>query len=427
VPAIPVAHAVPVPEDPGPQPSTTGRGSMTTPLMLAGLEFSLDTASLDALETVTRAVTKAQVAEWFDRYRGTEEVALLSTCHRVEILLLVRSLDEVDRWRDVLPGRRGSWRSRDGREAVHHLFRVAAGRESLAVGEGEVRHQVRAAERSILSRHPRPVLRDLFVGAVGTAEEVRPSVPLSCSIASIAASRLLDLVGRSDPHVLVVGSGTVGRQVAECLAPFARVTLVFHQRSPDETFLRATGARAVPLDRLGEALAGSDAVVTAAKFGNHGLHASELPRDRPLVLVDLGVPRNVDPGVQELPNVRLIDLAELHARTGGSPSMHADDRRVEELAEKHSDRLERLLLEPWIGDYRRAAEAVRRSELDRARPFLGALDPAQWIAVERLTQRLVARLLSSPTERIRSLPPGPDGDALRRLAIELLRLPSADP
>ncbi|MGC2035171.1 MAG: hypothetical protein WA761_06985, partial [Thermoplasmata archaeon] len=70
---------------------------MTTPLMLAGLEFSLDTASLDALETVTRTVTRAQVAEWFDRHRGTEEVALLSTCHRVEILLLVRSLDEADR------------------------------------------------------------------------------------------------------------------------------------------------------------------------------------------------------------------------------------------------------------------------------------------------------------------------------------------
>jgi glutamyl-tRNA reductase len=400
---------------------------LAAPLALFGLEFSLATASLDALEVVARSVTKAKVREWFSEFPGTEEVALLSTCHRVGLVVLARYPEERDRWQNVLPGRRDSWKLREGRDVVRHLFRVAAGRESLAIGEAEVCQQVRSAGSFIESRHPRPVLRELFVGAASVADEVIPFAPAATSIASIAASRLLDLVARPLPHVLVVGSGIVGRQVAECLASSARVTVVFHQKPPEEEFLRVTGARAVPLDRLREELATSDAVVTAAKFGNHGLHAFDLPRDRPLVLVDLGMPRNIDPGVHELPNVRLVDLEELYALSGGSAAKDADDLRVEELAGRFSDRLERLLLAPWIDAYRRAAEEVRRAELAHAGRFLGRLAPDQKVAIDRLTQRLVTRLLALPTERIRSLPPGPEGDLQRRFAVELLRPRPPDP
>jgi glutamyl-tRNA reductase len=397
------------------------------PLSLFGLEFSLETASLDALEAVTRAVTRARVASWFARFSGTEEAALLSTCHRVELTLLVRFPEELGRWQDVLPGSGSSWTVREGRDAVHHLFRVAAGRESLAVGEAEVREQVRAAAGSVQSRYPRRVLRDLFVRAAEAAGEVISSVPATPSIASIAARRLLELVGRPSPRVLVIGSGTVGRQVAEHLASRARVTIVFHQRPPDDVFLRTTGARAVPLHRLTEELTATDAIVTAAKFGTHGLRAPDLPRDRPLVLVDLGVPRNIDPSVRELPNARLVDLEELHALPGRSIGPDDQDRRVEELADRCSDRLEGSLFEPWIDAFRRAAEDLRRSELANARPFLGRLDPSQELAIERLTRRLVARLLLSPTVRIRSLPPGLEGDRMRRFATELLDPDSAGP
>ena len=376
---------------------------------------------------MTRAVTQARVSDWFSRFSGTEEVALLSTCHRVELTLLVRVPEELDKWQDVLPGSRSSWRVRQGRDAVHHLFRVAAGRESLAVGEAEVREQVRAAAGSVQSRYPRRVLCDLFVRAAEAVGEVPPSVPATPSIASIAARRLLELVDRPTPRVLVVGSGTVGRQVTEHLASRARLTIVFHQRPPDDGFLQTTGARAVPLHRLTEHLTATDAVVSAAKFGSHGLRASDLPRDRSLVLVDLGVPRNIDPRVRELPNARLVDLEDLHALRGRSTEPDDQDRRVEELANRCSDTLEASLLEPWIDAFRRAAENLRRSEVANARPFLGTLDPSQELAIERLTRRLVARLLLSPTERIRSLPPGPEGDRMRRFATELLDPDSVGP
>jgi glutamyl-tRNA reductase len=396
-------------------------------LVLFGFEFSLDTASIDALEAVARSVTRTQVREWFSGLPGTDEVALLSTCHRVELVVLARFPEDRDRWQGLLPGAEESWKLREGREVVRHLFRVAAGRESLAVGEAEVRQQVRAAGSSVESRHPRPVLRELFRRAAEAAEEVGSSVVPARSIASVATSRMLDLIADPLPRVLVVGSGIVGRQVTECLASSARVTLVFHQNPPEEEFLRAQGARAVPFDRLWGELATSDAVITAAKLGNRGLKASDLPRDRPLVLLDLGMPRNIDPDVRTLSNVRLVDLEELHASPGSRSLDDAHDLRVEDLAARFCGRLDRLLLEPWVDAFRRAAEEVRRSELAQAGSFLGNLDSDQEAAVERLTQRLVNRLLAAPTEWIRSLPPGPEGDLLRRLAFELLRPHIADP
>ncbi len=427
LPTAPAMHAGPPGPAVSPYDSSRDAGPLVTPLSLVGLEFSLDTASLDALESVSRTVSRVRVAEWFARFSGTDEVALLSTCHRVELVLLLRFREELDRWWGALPGNRSSWTIREGREAVHHLFRVAAGRESLAIGEAEVRHQVRAAGFSVETRHPRPVLQDLFARAAEAAERVAPTVPPSRSIAAVAAARLLRLVPRPNPRVVVVGSGTVGRQVVESLSASARVTVVFHQKPPPEPFLDSTRSRAVSLAHLTQEIASSDAVITAAKFGNHGLHATDLPRDRPLVLVDLGVPRNIDPGVRELPNVRLVDLEELHALSGGMSATDDGDARVEELAERFSDRLERQLLEPWVDAVRRAAEEVRRAELAHARTYLGPLDPDQEAAIERLTQRLVARLLVGPTERIRSLPPGPEGDLPRRIAFGLLRAPSAEP
>jgi glutamyl-tRNA reductase len=398
-----------------------------TPLALYGLEFSLDTASLDALETVARSVTPTQLGAWFARFRETEEAALLATCHRVELTLLVGSLEEVDRWRAALPGDRGSWTVREGREVIHHLFRVASGRESLAVGESEVRQQVRAAGRLIHSRHPRPVLHELFAAAVTAADQTGSPGTSAPSIAAIASKRLLELVDQPRPRVLVVGSGLVGRQVTERLAPVAQVTLVFHERPPEEAFLLTNSARAAPLARLSKELAECDAVVTAAKFGHRGLRAADLPRDHPIVLVDLGMPRNIDPGVRSVPSVQLVDLEELHRRSGRPLASDSSDGRIEQLADQFADRLELILWEPWIDAFRRAAERIRRSELSVARPFLGSLSPDQETAVDRLTVRLVGRLLSAPTERLRSLPPGPEGDLQRRMLLDLLRPDLEDP
>ena len=203
--------------------------------------------------------------------------------------------------------------------------------------------------------------------------------------------------------------------------------MLYHHHLPDDDFLRATGARAAPLEQLPQELVGADAVVTAAKFGGRSMRASELPRDRPLVLMDLGMPRNVDPEVRLLPNVRLRRPRGVAGPLLSDDPPDGADVRAERLADRCYESVERRLLEPWIAGIRRAAEAVRRTELGAAREFLGTLDSDQERAIERLTRRLVDRLLVPPTDRIRALPPGPEGDLRRRLAAELLRPAPGDP
>ena len=390
------------------------------PLGLCGFELSLDTASLDVLDAVARSLDGPRIKDWFDSSSGAEEVALLATCNRVELVLAFRSPTEGDQWLRRLPGDAGSWRPRTGRELVQHIFEVAAGQKSLALGEREVRLQVRAAAHSTLSRHPRPVIRELMESAAAAADEIAPSVPPARSIAALAASKLLEQVAFPFPRVIVIGAGSVGRQLTELLAGSARVTLVYRSRPPDERFLRTTGARAVPFTRLAEELGVADAVITAAKSGNRCLGPADLPALRRLVMIDLGVPRNIDPAVRGVPNVELFDLEGLRSLRTPSSRDDAADAALSGLADRFWARFELLALEAWVDALRRSIEELRRSELEVARPFLGALTVEQEVAVERLTQRLVAQILLAPTERLRSLPTGPDGEQLRRFALALL-------
>jgi glutamyl-tRNA reductase len=227
--------------------------------------------------------------------------------------------------------------------------------------------------------------------------------------------------------VIVVGAGAVGRQVVECLAGSARVTLVYRARSPRPEFVQATGARTVRFDSLADELARADAVITAIKSGSPCLRRSDLPRDRPLVLIDLGMPRNIDPEVRTLPNVRLVDLEELHARFASAGSNPEQDAAVASLAEAYLETLRGELWEPWVSAWLRSAEVVRRREVANARRFLGTLTPEQEAAVDRLTHRLLTRLVVPPAQRMRSLPVGPDGDHDRQLVLRLLGPDLDDP
>lgn len=388
-------------------------------LVVAGYECSLATTSLEQLEGVAAAADRAWLGDRAGSLEGTLEAALVRTCCRCELLVVARSASDVERWRSVLPGEPGAWCVRTGREAVRHLFRIAGGLESIARGEREVRLQVRAAAATVWSRHRDRLLRDLLQAAADAADETAPTVPSSRSIAALAATRVLELSGRPFPRVVVLGSGAVGRQVTEHLAPSAKVSLVYRSRPPDERFLRLTGARAVRTDALAAEVALADAVVTAAKSGGRCLGPEDLPRDRPLVLVDLGVPRNVDPAVRGRPGIRLVDLEEL-GTLPDAPADRAIEASLKERADRAHVHFEIAALEPWIGTLRREAEKLRRRELGVAQGFLGPLTREQQSAVDRLTRRLVDQLLRAPTVRLRSAPPGEEGDRLRRVAVALL-------
>lgn len=389
---------------------------------LVAFECSLATTSLDALEALDRRVTPEQLKEVFGRTKAISELVVLRTCHRFEVYCWTSAPPKVSEALEGVLGHGADWRTHQDDSAVQHLFRVAAGLESMALGEREVRDQVRSASRKVLSRYPRPVLRPLILRAVQTAERLAPSVPSSRSMAALAASRVLEETAQPFPRILVVGTGVVGRQVAELLAPYGRVTLVYRTRAPDAEFLRATAARATPWECLADELALADVVVTAVKTGGRIIGPEALEsRRRPLVMVDLGLPRNVDPALRDHPSVRLLDLEQLHSRLPGVVLTDFEET-VETQALATANDLVAKGFESWVDAYRRESERIRAELLSQAHASLASLTEAERETIDRLTRRLVARLLAGPTQGLRSIPPGSEGNERRRWAAELLRL-----
>ncbi len=389
---------------------------------LAIFECSLATTSLDTLEALDRRAAFERQKEIFAGAKEISELTALRTCHRFELYCWTQA--PLRAWRHFEPvvGSDGAWRTHQDDAAVMHLFRVAAGLESMAVGEREVRDQVRAAASNVLSRSPRAVLRPLFLRSVRAAEEMTPRVPTSRSIAAVAASRVLEETAHPFPRVLVVGSGVVGRAVAELLAPYGRVTLVYRSRPPEASFLRATNARAVPWENLTEELGVADVVVTAAKTGGRIIGSAALAsRRRPLVAVDLGLPRNVDPALKDHPALRLIDLEGLRSRIPAT-SLTEVEQAVVANARAAARDVAASGFESWVDAYRRESERVRAELLSEAQSSLTELTNAEREAVDRLTRRLLTRLLGGPTQGLRSIPPGSEGDERRRWAVDLLRI-----
>ncbi len=408
----PVARGVPADRVPG----------EAAPRLVA-VEWSLATTGLATLEAIDRRLAIPALRECFEHRLAVQELLPLRTCHRFELYCWTADPETALAALAELGGRPTAARVHRGLDAVVHLFQVTAGLESTAVGEREVRDQVRAASRRGWSRAPRAVLRPLFERAVAAAGSVAPSVPPSRSIAALAAARALAEAPVPFPRVLVVGTGVVGRAVAEQLASYGRVTLVYRSRPPEAEFLRATDARAVPWDGLGAEIALADVLVTAVKTAGRIIGPAEVEgRRRPLVAIDLGMPRNVDPSLELRPGVRRIDLERLRDRLPATPPPNATDQ-VASLAREAALDLVRAGHEAWIDTFRRASEQLRRQLLAEPDPTLGTLSESQRAAVDRLTRKLTTRLLEAPTEELRALPPGPEGDERRRWAAELLRLP----
>lgn len=358
------------------------------------VELSLATSSLEGLERAQARLTPEFVSALFARHSEIEELAVIRTCHRIGLVVLDRERDPMG-WRDLLGGPAPTWEARFGSDAVHHLFRIAAGLESLAKGEREVRDQLPRALSSLHSRHPRPVVADALRAALRSAQATDDAHPFRQSVGLLAAERILTEVGRASPKVVVIGTGTVARQVAHALSSRARVAVAYRSHAPTPAFRRETDARPVPFSHLPDELPATDAVVAATKSGQervldaHDVHG----RATRLVVVDLGVPRNVDPRLRAEPMVRLIDLEELYA---GRPEEGVDgalDRSVAEAAARHFRSMRHELGQPSIDEEMRAAEAVRRAELARGRPHLGELSPAQEAALDRLTRRLTEKLV----------------------------------
>lgn len=319
-----------------------------------------------------------------------------------------------------------------GEEVVEHLFAVASGLDSMILGEPQILGQVRDAyEIAAAHRATGPILSWVFSHALKAGKQVRSDTEISRSAVSIsyAAVELArkvfgSLAGRS---ILVVGAGKMGELAARTLFDHGLSDVVVTNR----TFARAAelaerfGGLAAELDRLPELVARADVVVTSTGAPGFVLTPSLVKqamrgrRNRPLFVIDIAVPRDVDPLVQRLDNVFLYDIDDLQAVCAAN----LEERRREVTRAQKIIDAEMAAFRAWwanlgvvptISSLRRQAEEIRQIELKKALGRMGDLSERQQSTLEALTSAIVNKLLHQPITRLKTQADvGDDGQYVR--------------
>jgi glutamyl-tRNA reductase len=324
--------------------------------------------------------------------------------------------------------------------AASHLLAVTSGIDSAVLGETEIQGQVkRAWEAARDEQAAGPVLNLLVRHALEAGKRARTETGIGRNIASasqaavaMASARLGGMAGRT---VLVLGAGEMGEGMAVALAGAGVADVLVANRTPAKAdqLAERVGGRAVPVSRLPTHLTGVDLMLTST--GAQALmldHAELVPvmaarPDRPLLIVDIAVPRDVDPTVADIDGVTLLDMDDL--RDFAELGVAERRREVAKVEAVLNDELERYLgatsareVAPVIVALRDRAEAVRLAEVERLRSRLDDLDPRQADAVEAVTRGLVAKLLHQPTVVLKDAAGSPRGDRLVAALRELFEI-----
>jgi glutamyl-tRNA reductase len=373
------------------------------------------------------------------------EAVALSTCNRTEVYLVDehdgaerRALEAlaVRAGIDVAELRRSTYAVENEAAAVH-LFRVAAGLDSLIPGEAQILGQVRAAyEAACVVDGVGPTLHRLFGQALRVGRRVRTEtaiaenpVSISSAAAELAERLLGNLGGR---QVLVIGAGKMADLAAVNLVARGAESIVVANRSPESAarLARRFGGRAVGLDALEAELERADVVVASTSsegqvVGAPAVEQALARRDgRPLSFIDIAVPRDLDPAIGKLEGCHLYDIDDLQSVVDASVASRREEAvRAEEIVAEEGERFvewwRSLDVVPAIASLRAHAESIRRAELERAESRLGSLSPSQRRAVESLTAQIVNKLLHLPTVRMKEAAAEADGvayaDAIRHL------------
>jgi glutamyl-tRNA reductase len=387
------------------------------------------------VELRERAALDRDQAEQLARTLAGErgEAVCLSTCNRTELYLAGGDADEAEaRAEDALLSLEEQlapalYRLRDEAAALH-LFRVAAGLDSMVPGEGEILGQVRAAyelgtTRTILDRLFRQALHAGRKARVETAIGESPA-SISSSAAALAEQVFGELRGRK---ILVIGAGKVGDLAARNLLSRGAEIAWIANRSADRAaeLAQRTGGETLSLEDLDRQLVDADVVVSSTSSADWILRREQVERamrarrGRPLFLIDLAVPRDLDPSIHELDGCYLYDIDDLQAVVAETlAGRRREAERAETIVAAEAERFREwqasLDVVPAIASLRARAEEIRAAELERAK-----LTDAERRAAESVTSAVLNKLLHLPTIRMKQAAAAADGviyaDAVRHL------------
>ena len=352
--------------------------------------------------------------------------AVLSTCNRTEVYLAsARGIGDHRPIVALLSAIKGDvamegapFFAVSGKDAARHLFRVAAGIDSMVIGESEILGQVRSAFTAATAANTHsPVLSRLFHSAIRVGRRARTqtnigryAVSVSSTAVALARQTLGDL---SDKTVLVVGAGEAGKLTAGNIAGIGVGRMLVTSRSTERANDIAASLHGTPIayDERGAAIADADIVISSTAAHDFVIDramiegAMALRPSRPLLLIDIAVPRDVDPSAREVPGVHVYDIDDLQ----NVARQNLDLRRnevgqaellVEEEVTKFADWLRSLEVVPTVSSLRARAEAVRLAELERtlSKTTMNAADRKR---VEAMTAAIVKKLLHAPISRLK--------------------------
>ena len=396
------------------------------------------------------SLNKEQLPEALSAMSGQQVGGvILSTCNRSEFYTLDLPNDDpetaADRVKKFLVERFGiSLLDIDrylyvyrGYDCIHHLFRVSSSLDSMILGEEQIIGQVRDAyEAATTAGTAQGPLAQLFQQALRVGRRVRRETGISRNAFSVsracvemAKSVLGDL---SSSRVLVVGAGEAGELAAEVLSLSGVTDITVTNR----TFQRAEelaanlSARAVPFDRMPKALQDTDIVIGCTGSPGYVLRADLIGNtmaarpDRPLLLIDIAVPRDIDPEAAQVKNVFLNDVDDLESATQASREKKAREAEwAEELATDEAQQFRQWCLDlealPTVIKLRNRADQVRSFELNKTlRKLNGRLDKEALESLDAMTRAIVNKLLHDPTMFLKERK-GPDE---LKVAREIFRL-----
>jgi glutamyl-tRNA reductase len=398
---------------------------------LLALGVSHHTASLALREKL--ALTEGAAAGVLNALVSEEpisEAAALSTCNRTELYLVATDSVEAEtaglgvlaREAGIPPtellGPLYSLRTAD---AARHLYRVTAGLDSMILGEAEIQGQVkRAYELALVEGATGPILNRMFRGALAAGKRARTETAVGekgVSIPSVAVElaqrNLGDLSAR---RVLLIGAGETSELTARALAARGSDAVFIANRGYNRAISLAErfGGEAVRIDELPVQLSSADIVVSATNSPHHLIERSELEtimsqrEGKPLLLIDLAVPRDIDPGCREVEGVSLYDVDEVQAIVERNASgREAEARHAAGILDAELSRFERWLgsqeVMPTVAALRERAERIVAQVLSENATRWESLSATDRERMEQMTRAIVNRLLHEPTVRLKGL------------------------
>ncbi|MGH9627516.1 MAG: glutamyl-tRNA reductase, partial [Bryobacteraceae bacterium] len=377
---------------------------------------------------------------------GLTEGIILSTCNRVEVAVTADDETDVqDSVEEFLAAARHLDRNWirpytygfEGKEAIRHLFRVAASLDSMVVGEPQILGQLKSAFSVAKAEGAlNGFLETVLTRAFSVAKRVRTETEIGVSAVSVsyAAVELAREIFGSLSHkkVMLIGAGKMSELAARHLqrSGVSQIFVTNRSRPRAEELAALVKGSIIEYSRFLSVLPEADIVLTSSGAPEHILHRDEMRRiiearkNRPMFLIDIAVPRNIDPAVNEIDNVFLYDIDDLqqvvdtNLRTRLNEAAEAD-KIVGEEVERLEAWMRARQAGPLIASLHGQLEKIRVAEMERVRGRLGPLTPQQEEALEALTRGIMKKIAHSPISELRRHAGSPEGaslvDAIRRV------------